>query len=403
MFIRLALYWYLYMAGLGIFFPYYSHYLEQDLHLSGTQIGLVMAILPLVGILTQPLWGILADHTGSRRGVLAGIVAGSAVGYALIGLAESFVTVVLATVFLALFSTAVLPMSTAVTLASVGEQGAAGFGRVRMWGTLGFLTLVVSLPLLLEVWAASPYHEVLPWRGLGIMFLLSALLSTVASAVALSLPPVAALSVRSEPGDIRRLLRHPPVLRLLLWVFLAHSFMQGPVALFPLYITDRGGDLAVIAGMWVFMLLLEIPLIGFSGRSLRRFGARGLLTLGLLAEGLRWTISAWTTDLEVIRAVQLLHGVGVAGVLVGGPLYLEQAVPRRLRSTGQALVSTAGFGVGSIVSTMVCGWLFDRVGPSAPYAIAGAGLLVLAALAHRALPEPYRPPEPSSARGAELG
>jgi hypothetical protein len=294
-------------------------------------------------------------------------------------------------------------MAMAVTLAAQSRTGGSAFGFVRMWGTLGFLTSVIVFPRLLPrltalgpsgwhdlEWHGLAWHGV-SWEGLAWMFPTTAVCSLLAFAAALWLPRSPSMVLRSRAGDVGRLLRHPPIWRLLAFLFFAHLCLQGPINLFPLLVDSRGGDVATIGDMWILMLLLEIPLIGFSGPTLRRLGARGLLSIGLVAEGIRWTTCGFTTDLELTRAMQLLHGLGVAGVIVGGPLYLEQAVPERSRSTGQTLVSTVGFGLGAILSISGAGWLFEHVGPSFPYRLAGVGALVLAATVFRVLPAPWRP------------
>ena len=377
------------MAGLGIFFPYYSLYLEERLGLSGTQVGVILAVLPLVGILAQPFWGLVADRSGSRRGVLAILSVGVAAGTLLVGSLEGFWPVAAATALLAFFSTSVLAMTTAVTLAALEPGGEMAFGRVRVWGTVGFLAAVWFFPMFL----ASPTADRswLGFYGLGLMFPVVAVLSLLSGAAARRLPATDAVLVRAKPGEARQILRHPPLGRLLLLSFGAHLCMQGPISLFPLYITGRGGDAATVGTMWLFMLLLEIPLIAFSGPLLRRIGARGLLSMGLLAEGLRWLVCGWSSDLRLVQAVQVLHGVGVAGVLVGGPLYLEQVVPRQMRSTGQALVSSAGHGAGAIVSVLATGWMHDHLGVGGPYLVAGSAALLLGFLVHWILPQPYRP------------
>lgn len=391
--LRLSLYWLLYMMGLGIFFPYFSLYLQQDQGLSGSQVGLVMAMLPLVGLVAQPMWGYLADRTGSRRRTLAFVTFGMGATCLLLSFFNGFHAMLVATAGLAVFSTVVLSMATAVSLGAMAEEGPHAFGQVRVWGTLGFLVSVLCFPMFLDTWG---WRLDLPWRHLGWIFPITFLFATLACIAAIRLPDRRSLTVRSHPGDLARLLRHPPAVRLLILVFLAHICLQGPIHLFPLYITDRGGSAADVGRMWVFMLLLEIPLIAYSGRTLRSLGARGLLTLGLLAEGIRWTTCALTRDLQIVQMAQLLHGVGVAGVIVGAPLYLEQAVPERLRATGQSLISAAGFGAGSIVSITSAGWLFEHVDASTPYRLAGAGALILTLLLFALLPAPYRPSETPS-------
>lgn len=391
MHVRLGIFWFLFLGGWGVFFPFFSLYLSQELALPPSQVGVVMAMIPLVGLVIQPLWGQLADRTGSRRLVLAVVAAGT--GLAALGfiVPQSFPWAVAATATFALFSTSVASMGTSVTLAGVGRDNMARFGQIRMWGTVGFLVLVVIFPRVLERLGETPLID--GRGGLVWMFPAVFVLLALASVAALLLPRAPALAMRSRPGDLKRLARHPPVLRLLVFVFSVHLFIQGPINFFPLYVADRGGNASTVGNMWIFMLIVEIPLIVFSGATLQRLGARGLLRMGLMAEGIRWILCANVTSLPMVSAAQVLHGFGVAGILIGAPLYLEQAVPERLRSTGQALVATVTYGAGAILSNTVFGFLMDSYGVSLPYLLCGVGALVLAFLIRTYLPKPYLPDE----------
>jgi PPP family 3-phenylpropionic acid transporter len=158
--------------------------------------------------------------------------------------------------------------------------------------------------------------------------------------------------------------------------------------MFAIFVRAHGGDLGTIGRMWVVMLLLEIPLVALSGAGLARLGARGLLALGVVAGGVRWTACALSDDLGVIYAAQLLHGVVVAGLLLGGPLYVEGVVPERLRSTAQGLLAMVGVGVGGIVSNAASGWLLERGGADAPFLVGGLGAIALGAAVGAILPAP---------------
>jgi MFS family permease len=126
-----------------------------------------------------------------------------------------------------------------------------------------------------------------------------------------------------------------------------------------------------------------------------------LLAIGLIAGGLRWAICGFAPDLRFVYAASLLHGVTVAGLVVGTPLYVEAVVPERLRSTGQGLLAMVGVSIGGIGSNLMAGWLLDHVGPNAPYVAGGIGALVLAALMPVILPPARRLDAP--ARSAESG
>ena len=47
-------------GALGIFFPYYSLYLKEDLGLTGQQVEMAMGLFHLTGLIGQPAWGYIA-------------------------------------------------------------------------------------------------------------------------------------------------------------------------------------------------------------------------------------------------------------------------------------------------------------------------------------------------------
>jgi PPP family 3-phenylpropionic acid transporter len=149
------------------------------------------------------------------------------------------------------------------------------------------------------------------------------------------------------------------------------------MGLFPLFVRAHGGSLDWISWMWIPMLVVEIPIIALLGETVARIGARGLLATGVIAGGLRWLVCGLTSDLTWIFAVQILHGITVAGLLLGAPLYIDAVVPERLRSTGQGLLAMVGISLGGIISYLGAGWLLENVGPNAPYLVGGIGALIL--------------------------
>ena len=377
----IALFWFVFFGALGIFFPYYTLYLKENADLTGTELGMVLSVMPLVGILAQPFWGNIADRTGARSRLIAFLAIGTALGFGVLGLAEGFMPILCATALLAAFSTPVIPLSVSVTLAVFRNSGPHAYGFARVWGTVGFLISVLIFPRGLT--AFQQWRELIPLPGgpsepgLGVMFSATALLVLIAAFIAFALPTGGVVAARAPRGDWRRLFQNRPMKRLLLFSFGAYLFIQGPMGLLPVYVRSFGGTLETIQQMWILMLIVEIPLIMSSGMGLKRIGARGLLAAGVLAGGVRWTVCGLTSNLTWIYPVQMLHGVMVTGLMMGGPLYVDAIAPDRLRSTAQALVAVVGLGFGGIASNTIAGWILQHLGPSAPYLIGGAGALAM--------------------------
>jgi PPP family 3-phenylpropionic acid transporter len=386
--VTLAVVWWFALGGLGLFFPYYSLYLSENAGLRGGEIGLVMATLPLVGVLAQPFWGQVADRSGRRGRILALLAAGTGIGYAGIALADGILGFALCTASLALFSTSLIPMCVSVSLAALPDPTGTLFGRVRVMGTLGFAMSIGLFPWLLRLlypdFDTATSAPSMP--GLWLIFPLAAGMLCVASLASLRVPEQGNVSARADRGEWRLLLRNGPYLRVLALAFLTYLFTQGAMVLFPILVRAQGGGIEAISQMWLIMLSLEIPLVFFLGAAVHRFGPRGVIAIGLAASALRWGVSGFVTDLRLVYLAQALHGVTVFGLILGVPVLIDRIVPDRLRATAQGGLAMIGISLGSILSNLTAGWLIDAVGPMAPARVAGAASLLLLFLMPKLLP-----------------
>ena len=120
------------------------------------------------------------------------------------------------------------------------------------------------------------------------------------------------------------------------------------------------------------------------------------MAIGLFAAGVRWTLCGFVPSLPVIYASCFLHGVTVSGLMMGTPLYVEAAVPERLRATGQGMGATAVH-FGAMLSALATGFMVDAFGIDMPYRFGGIAALGLLLLMPWILPEPHRPAEPGLA------
>ena len=392
--VDLAAFWSLFMGGWGATFPFLGLYFRENAGLSGTEVGIVLGVLPLVGLVAQPVWGQLSDRTGSRSRTLGLVCLAAGVSYLVVPLARGFASILAVMAVSAGFSTAVGPLATAVTLGALGSAGLREFGRVRVWGTVAFGIVVVTFPFLLDALERAgdlqPAADGPSEPALGAIFLATGVLWIAASALVLRLPRSGEVALRATRGEWRELLHNRSYRRVVLFTFGAFLCFQGPMMLFPIWVRSLGGDADTVSRLWIPMLALEIPLVAWAGEGLDRIGARGLVTVGILAGALRWTICAFATNPLVVYPAQLLHGVTVAGLVVGAPLYVEQCVSERLRSTAQGALAMLGFGLGGVVSTWLSGIMLDRFGATAPSLAGGLGGFALAALLPFFLPRPVK-------------
>ena len=374
-------------------FPYLSLYLQEACGLSGAELGVALAMHPLMGIIASPLWGHWADRSGYRRGVVFMLACGGAVGYLLVPLSSDYLSLLAFLAFLSAFTAPTMAMASSVTFAVLGGASAEKFGRIRVWGTIGYLAMIVLYPTVATNLGAglSLYngeHE------LALIFPLAAVMCLSAAFALLGVSSSKAMSVRAGQKDFKQLLTQAAYLRLLLIAFFAFFLLTTPIALFPVFVVERGGTVETVSRLWIPMLILEIPLIYYSGAGLRRFGARGLIAAGIALDGARWLITVLTSNLLVIFGIQLLHGAVVVGLIIGMQLYVEATVPERLRATGQTVLG-AVMSIGAVGSHLWGGFALEHMGSDAPYLLAGPGAIVLGLLALPFLRTPVqeRPPQ----------
>ena len=367
------------MAGLGVIFPYLSLYLQQNAGLTGSQLGVAMAMHPLMGIIASPLWGQWADRSGYRRGVLCVLTGGAALGYFLVPYTSSYTGLLLCLAFLSMFTAPTMAIATSISFAVLGDGGVARFGRVRVWGTIGYLIMIVSFPMLLAEMGGDA-SRVGSTRGLELIFPVAALMCAIAAIMLVGVPAAKGVTVRAKRKDLGALLHQASYLRLLVIAFFAFGLLTAPIALFPVFVAERGGSVETVSKLWIPMLLLEIPLIYFAGAGLRRVGARGLIAIGIVLDGARWLIVALAPSLGWIFGTQLLHGAVVVGLIIGMQLYVEGEVPARLRATGQTVLG-AVMSIGAVVSHLWAGAALEHWGASVPYLISGPISMALGFLA----------------------
>ncbi len=368
---------------MGLLLPYFALYLGDVAGLSNLEIGAVFAIFPLVGLIAQPAWGLLADRSGHRTLVLSALNLGSALAYLALWFSRGFGEILLATAGAAFFARAIMAIAMSVTLPALGDRPAV-FGRVRACGTIGFMAAVLAFPAVAGARGAPGDPA-----GLHLMFPVSALTAFAAALAALALPRGGSRVARAAPGEWRSLLRNRAFVRLLLLSFTAFVFLNGPMEFFPRLVTARGGDATVVSHLWVIMLVPEVALL-LAFRSADRIGARWLLAVGIGAGGLRWLLTGALESMHWLFAAQVLHAVVVIGLMMGAPLYIHKMIPLRLQSTAQALHGAAAVGIGGALSSVGAGWLIDVAGVAAPFWAGGFGALLLTATLPFSLPRENR-------------
>jgi nucleoside transporter len=252
------------------------------------------------------------------------------------------------------------------------------FGKVRVWGTVGWMIGGLMLSLWLERdavlhWLSATHPN---WRAaqallefLGTLprpqkadcFRMAAVLSFALSTFCVFLPHTP--PAKKPRGQVAPLAVLAMFRDRTFALFIAISCLL-TVLVVPLYniavppfLTELG-----VPGNWVPAVMLigqvsEFPSLLLLSVMLRRMGPKAVFALGIVAWTLRYSLFAIGAPPLLVVTALSLHGVCHVFLAIVAQLYLDAKCSKDLRATAQNLLSFITLGIGLPVGTLLSGVL----------------------------------------------
>lgn len=366
-----------YFAHIGFFNPYLPLWLK-DMGLGVFDISLLLSVQAATRLFAPYAWGALSDHTGERVKLLRfgamvallssfGLFWGSGLG--LWGLAAVLVMMFAHTSFMMSMSEAAM----AHLVSSGGAFDARRYGRVRLWGSLGFLVTVFVAGGWFEKFGMTHFPA---WTVL-------TLLAVVISAW--RLPDLKEAAHLHQPRlAVWPVLRQPAVHWLFASMFFHVLAHMGIYVFFSLYLDHLGYSKTVIGLLWAVSVLAEIAWFYTQSRWLPAVSLSGWLVLCGAATVLRMGLTASSaTVLPLLVLAQMLHAITFAAHHSVVIALLSHHFPGRLRGRGQALYTVIAYGLPGVLGSLGGGVLSAKYGLDAVFIAAAAIAMVAAGCAWR--------------------
>ncbi len=351
-----------YFAHIGFFNPYLPLWLKS-LGLSLWMIGLLTSMQAVTRVFAPYLWGWLSDRSGERVPLMrwcAGLAFLCSIGL-LFNPSPWWLAVVLLLMFT--HTSAMMPMSEAAMAHLVSHQGALDvrrYGRIRLWGSLGFLV---------TVFVSGAWFEA---HGMG-----GFPLWTILTLAAINLSVWNLPNVREEAhhdkdqagfGDVLRQAQTQWFFATLFFHVLSHVAIY---TFFSLYLDELGYGKDMIGVLWALSVVVEI--IGFftQSRWLHWLSLPAWLCVCTGVMALRMGMTAWYGQvLWVLLLAQCLHVFAFAIQHTVCIAWLSQHFPGRLRGRGQALYAVIGYGFTGVLGALGGAALSTRLGLEAVFWVA---------------------------------
>lgn len=352
-----------YFAHIGFFNPYLPLWLK-DLGFSILAISLLTSVQAATRLFAPYGWGALSDHTGERVKLLrygATVALISSLGLWL-DFDSTYGVWWLMAVLLVMFThtSAMMPMSEAAMAHLISQGGAFDarrYGRVRLWGSLGFLV---------TVFAAGGWFEVFGMKHFPAWTFLSLLAVTVSVWLLPDLKE--SVSAHDEKIPVLPILRQSAVV----WFFAAAFFHVlshiGIYVFFSLYLDSIGYSKTMIGVLWAVSVLVEIGWFYTQGRWLPRLSLTAWLMVCSAAMVLRMGITATGAGvLALLLFAQALHALTFATHHTVCIALLSHHFPGRLRGRGQALYVAVAYGLPGVLGGLAGGMLSSAYGLASVY------------------------------------
>ncbi len=336
---------FLILLGMGVSWVYAGIWMKEN-GLGETAIG---SLIGLGGALAAGMglfWGWLSDHTGRSTPIVS---AGCLLtGASLIVLAHSRTVAgfALFEVLVAAGASATMTVMPLLALAVIGEERrGAGYGRFRVFGSVGYL---IGL-----------YFLAARVTGLERLFLVAGLI------LLLGAVPLVVANVRTrrhvERHGFGGLLKHPGFCWCLVAVFFFSLGNPAVFAFLAMYAREIGMTQAGVArlmGMCGLTALVALPLMGSISD---RIGPRRVLLVAFAAMPVRILLQAVAGGTGGLYAAQLLHFFTWAGPEVTIYVYLTQLVGEQDKGIAvSALVTTRT--LSQLVGNPIAGYLAEHWG-----------------------------------------
>ncbi len=360
---RLSGFYFFYFIALGVLVPYWGLYLQWQ-GFSAREIGELTAILLATRIVAPNIWGWIADHRGKSMQIVRLASLAATLSFAAILFESTYLWVAMVMLVFSFFWNASLPQFEATTLQHLGEHS-HHYSKIRLWGSIGFILIVILLGWLLERYNAS----IVPY------FMLASLAAIWL--VSLTVPESASRHLHIEHTPLLTVLKRPEI-RAFLAICLLIQLSHGPYYTFyTIYLEAHNYSRSLIGQLWALGVVAEVFIFLFMHHWLPRYGIRKILLTSLLLSTLRWLIIGFYPDsLPLLLFAQLLHAASFGTFHAAAIAWVHQHFVGKNQGRGQALYSSVSFGIGGAIGSLFSGYFWVSPGPTATFSLAAGATLI---------------------------
>lgn len=272
-----------------------------------------------------------------------------------------------------LFYVPTISVTNSIAFANISDAQ-KDFGKVRLWGTIGWIAAAWPFVFILVDWSKVPAMAeaggFVKWLGIAFgtglggqalnqgkswAFLTAGIASLLLAAFSLTLPHTPPKPAKEGEASLAWLeamsyLKYPYIFVLFIVTFIDAAVHDGFFFFAFDYLKNVGVPPNWVQAAMSVGQIAEIGTMAFLGLVLKKFGWRTTMIAGILGHTVRFAVFAFFPDPVAAVAVNVLHGICYAFFFATLYILVDEVFPKDARTSAQGLFNFLILGVGPIAA-----------------------------------------------------
>ena len=345
-------FFFLYFAYVGLVSPYASLFF-LDRGFSVIEIAVLMSMLQITRIVGPFSWGWLSDYLSNRISIIRFCACLAAAVFLLIFFLQSYIAFFVWMFVLHTILSSLMPLGESATVHALFKDNSFDkrYGRLRLWGSIGFIVMVLVA------------GELFQRKGIELYPIVGTVILICLALVTFRLHEPKMERRKMVKGELLVVLFNPDVRWFLIsgfFMIFAHASLY---VFYSLYLADLGYDKFQIGLFWALGVAAEVIFFYFQSKVLSRLDAEVVLQVAFGIGVFRFILIAFFPVTWVLIVAQLMHAGTFGAHHSAATKLLQRWFTGPLQARGQALMATVSYGLGGTLGGLVAGWLWDATQP----------------------------------------
>ena len=345
-------FFFLYFAYVGLVSPYASlFFLDRGFNV--IEIAVLMSMLQITRIVGPFSWGWLSDYLSNRVGIIRFCACLAALVFVCIFFLNSYMAFFVWMFVLHTILSSLMPLGESATVHALFKDNSFDkrYGRLRLWGSIGFIAMVLVA------------GELFQRKGIEIYHIIGMIVLSLLALITFLLHEPKMERRKMVKGELLVVLFNPDVRWFLLsgfFMIFAHAALY---VFYSLYLSNLGYNKFQIGLFWALGVFAEVIFFYFQSKVLSRLDAEVVLQASFGVGVVRFALIALYPLTPVLIFAQILHAGTFAAHHSAATKLLQRWFTGPLQARGQALMATISYGLGGTLGGLCAGWVWDAFQP----------------------------------------